>query len=232
MPRKLKVKKNAETVTKTKLTTTYWLGAHRELDRLGYLGEREGRQKGAVAVYDVLKPLPTKEVLAEAIKPLYTKSFTDWYDEVSGELESLHEEMDSWRGNMEGTGLENTSKYEEVSECADQLDSAKDALPEEVPESLKDVRLLVLMPTAVLRVSASYRSPRKFRGGPSRAARLDEATGILETLMETVRGTIEKLEAGRQGTKTDEAKTELEEFEGEMQNVLDEAQSVNFPGMF
>jgi len=225
-----KTKKNPETITKTKLTTSYWLGAHRELDRLGYLGEREGRQKGAVAVYDVLKALPTKEALAEAIKPLYTKSFTDWYEEARGDVESLQEEIGSWRDNMEGTGLENTSKYESVSECADQLDSVLQALPEEVPEAVKDLKVFVS--PIILRVSASYRSKKKFRGGPSRAARLDEATGIIETLMDAARQKREDSEAGKQGAKSEALQVELEEFEGELQNALDEAQSVDFPGMF
>jgi hypothetical protein len=39
-----------------------------------------------------------------------------------GEIEALKDEMCSWRDNMEGTNLENTSKYEEVSECADALE--------------------------------------------------------------------------------------------------------------
>lgn len=228
-----KVKKNVElfeTVTKTKLTTTYWLGAHVELERLGYVKEQEGRQRGAVAVYDVLKILPTKEVLAEEIKPLYTKPFTDWYDEARGDLESLQEEIGSWRDNMEGTGLENTSKYESVSECAGQLDTALQSVPEEMPESLKDVK--VLMPTSVLRVSASYRFSKKFRGGPSRAARLNEVTGIIETLMNTAREHREKLAEVKLTDEVLDVADGIEEFEGELQNALDEAQSVEFPGMF
>lgn len=222
-----KAKKNPETITKTKLTSTYWLGAHRELERLDYLGEREGREKGAVATFDVLKALPTKEALEVEVKPLYTKPLTDWYDEARGEVESLQEEIGSWRDNMEGTGLENTSKFEQVSECADQLDNALGALPEEVPEAVKAEKVFVS--PVILRVSASYRSKKKFRGGPSRAARLDEATGIVETLMDAVREKREKME---QRASTAEAATELEEFEGELQNALDEAQSVDFPGMF
>jgi hypothetical protein len=225
-----KTKKNPETITKTKLTTTYWLGAHRELERLGYLGEREGREKGAVAVYDVLKPLPGQAALAEAIKPLYTKSFTDWYEDAKGDMESLQEEISSWRDNMEGTGLENTSKFEQVSECADQLDNAVQAVPEKVPEAVKDLKVFVSPIT--LRVSASYRSAKKFRGGPSRAARLDEATGIVETLMDAARQKREDAEVGKQSAKSEALQVELEEFEGELQNALDEAQSVDFPGMF
>ncbi len=38
------------------------------------------------------------------------------------EIEALKEEICSWRDNMEGTNLENTSKYQEVSECADMLE--------------------------------------------------------------------------------------------------------------
>ncbi len=45
-------------------------------------------------------------------------------DEVldAAELESLRDEMTDWRDNMEGTGLENTDKFEQVSEAADILE--------------------------------------------------------------------------------------------------------------
>ncbi|MCJ7816693.1 MAG: hypothetical protein MUP55_02440, partial [Candidatus Aenigmarchaeota archaeon] len=41
-----------------------------------------------------------------------------------GEIESLAEEMGSWRDNMQGTNLEMTSKYEAVSDAADTLENA------------------------------------------------------------------------------------------------------------
>jgi chromosome segregation ATPase len=47
-----------------------------------------------------------------------------YFDDVRSEIQSLSEEMRSWADNMEGagTGLENTEKYERVSEAADILE--------------------------------------------------------------------------------------------------------------
>lgn len=45
-----------------------------------------------------------------------------------GELETLRDEMTEWRDNMDGTGLENTSKFQEVSDAADTLENQVDEL--------------------------------------------------------------------------------------------------------
>jgi len=51
-----------------------------------------------------------------------TQTITDALEDAKFELSSLAEEMGEWRDNMEGTNLENTTRYEEVSECADTLE--------------------------------------------------------------------------------------------------------------
>jgi len=51
------------------------------------------------------------------------------------EIESLKEEIESWRDNMSGTPLESTEKYSRLEECADALDdigSATDSLTTEI----------------------------------------------------------------------------------------------------
>lgn len=65
-------------------------------------------------------------------------------------VEELKEEIESWKENMEGANMEHLPKYEEVSECYDQLDSAmsyldsvslpelKEGLDKEERESLAD----------------------------------------------------------------------------------------------
>lgn len=45
-------------------------------------------------------------------------------EDATGRVQELHDEMESWAGNMEGTNLENTQKYEDVSSARDILDSA------------------------------------------------------------------------------------------------------------
>jgi len=62
-----------------------------------------------------------------------------------GEVEQLYEEIDSWASGMEGTNLENTSKYDDLKECLDALEALKDALDSlegleiiEIPSDPKD----------------------------------------------------------------------------------------------
>lgn len=54
------------------------------------------------------------------------------------ELESLTEEMTSWRDNMSGTGLENTSKYEAVDEAASTLEGIDTSMNTSI-ESASDI---------------------------------------------------------------------------------------------
>jgi hypothetical protein len=46
----------------------------------------------------------------------------------SSEIESLRDEIENWKSGMEGTNLESTSKYEELSECLDNLENAISSL--------------------------------------------------------------------------------------------------------
>lgn len=48
----------------------------------------------------------------------------------TGELEALAEEIGSWRDNMSGTSLENTGKFEQVSDAASTLEDIDTEAPE------------------------------------------------------------------------------------------------------
>lgn len=64
---------------------------------------------------------------------------SDAYAEIDvSEVESLKDEMESWRDNMESGNLENTPKYEEVNECADALDTLYSAV-EEANENIQNI---------------------------------------------------------------------------------------------
>ena len=57
--------------------------------------------------------------LAEAISKIQ-----DGMDEIR----SLADEISEWRGNLEGTNLENTQKYSELQECEDGLNEAAESI--------------------------------------------------------------------------------------------------------
>jgi len=83
---------------------------------------RLGEAMGTVAeVISKLEEIKDDESLKDAEKVKQSN------DAISGvdvsEVESLAEEMGSWRDNMQGTNLESTDKYSRVEECADTLET-------------------------------------------------------------------------------------------------------------
>lgn len=120
------------------------------------------------------------------------------------ELESLKDEMGEWRDNMEGTGLENTSKYEQVQEAADTLESYVSEI--EVPEALEDVK------------ATWYESVNKNkRRGASRAVRLGNAVSMLQAAAEAL---------------TDNETEGAEDLVSEIEELSGNVEGVEFPGMF
>ena len=72
---------------------------------------------------------------------IYESEFTDEQKEAMKEkldnmescfdlsgIEELRDEIENWKSGMEGTNLENSSKYEELSECYNNLDNAISSL--------------------------------------------------------------------------------------------------------
>ena len=53
---------------------------------------------------------------------------------AGSEVETLRDEIENWSSGMEGTNLENTSKYEALGECRDALEDAMSTLDGVVEE--------------------------------------------------------------------------------------------------
>ena len=69
---------------------------------------------------DLLQELgeePTEKQKTEAVKK--AQALVDGLDLM--DVESLRDEIENWQSGMEGTNLENTNKYSEVSDAADEL---------------------------------------------------------------------------------------------------------------
>jgi hypothetical protein len=172
-------------------------------------------------------------------------------------VEELKDEMGDWRDNMEGagTGLENTDKFQRVSEAADTLESAEESLREaaETAEALENATL------PVTPVEYSYYKPYG-RKMPSRYDRLGEATSVLQGALEIIDAFVQNLRDEADDPTTDDevdlesmsdaereaaekaaeeadekANDAVEEVEGiadQIREAIDECQSVDFPGMF
>lgn len=96
--------------------------------RCGDCVRREGLEK-----LPAPKQLSRSARLAESLAAI-EKALDDHKPADLGDIESLAEEMASWRDNMEGTGLEATGKFEAVGEAAEALESGKDELEGAIEE--------------------------------------------------------------------------------------------------
>lgn len=124
-----------------------------------------------------------------------------------GEFQSLRDEMGEWADNMSGANMEHLPKYDEVSEARDALENFCDNEPE-VPAAFNEVRVDVM---------------ENHRKHQSRGDRLSYATQQLVSVVEWLES--DEVTAG---PNADDAET----LRDELQNAIDEAESVSFPGMY
>lgn len=153
-----------------------------------------------------------KKKTPRAKKPEPRKiNLTDAVGEAFGELECLAEEMRDWAGNIEEK-FSSTQKYEDVSTAADSLENIQQP---DIDDTLGEIEITIQDPTP-------SRKPR------SRATRCGDACNILSNCISA----LEEF-ASFDSADTDEAKVELaDDLRGELENVMSEAESVEFPGMF
>jgi DNA repair exonuclease SbcCD ATPase subunit len=125
-------------------------------------------------------------------------------DSAHGVIEELMTEMQEWRDNIEGTGLENTEKFQTISESADMLESGENYLQDAV-SSMEDI-------ACDREVEYSYLQPYG-RKPMNRADRFGEASSLLESAADVLEGYIEEIreEASAAREEADEAVFEAEE---------------------
>lgn len=175
------------------------------------------RARRARQTYQILKDLPTVDLYRSLYTTKFTISVGDAIEEAKGIIEELKEEISSWRDNMDGSGLENTPKFEEVSEAADALENI-DVGEYEGPDGITFVS-----------------SP--FDGGsrPDRAAR---AGSLLEAAASAIREYAEEHTSEDSESETPSEATEevdvdsLNSQADELESKASEIQEVNFPSMF
>jgi chromosome segregation ATPase len=68
-----------------------------------------------------VKEVPINSAPASRVESLIS-------DIDTSEIESLKDEIEQWKSGMEGTNLENTQKYQDLSSCYDTLETGIDAL--------------------------------------------------------------------------------------------------------
>jgi chromosome segregation ATPase len=165
-------------------------------------------------------------------------TIADCLNNAKGEIESLSDEMSSWRDNMEGTNLEYTSKYETVSESADVLEDQLGNL-ENVISEIEEIEGFDLQKTTEVTLTESRK--------PSRRDRLDMAIAYLSAAKDELQDQVDEMrEKVRQLEELDvltpEQKEEMDKLEesadsmedqlNELDNIISELENVEFPGMY
>lgn len=151
----------------------------------------------------------------------HDSSIMDAVEDAKSVVEELASEMSEWRDNMEEK-LSQTEKYERVSEAADCLEgSGYDYL--DVPQAITDHGEL-----SNLTFKVSQIAPYGRKAHP-RWMRLANAVACLEGAHNELS---RFLDAAPEEDATEELRREVEDFVGEIQDVIDELNSVEFPGMY
>lgn len=145
----------------------------------------------------------------------YTEEFSlpDAVSEAFGEITALAEEMREAFDNTPDS-LQQSGVGEARGQAADDLENISEVeVPGEADKGLHLLRVQV---------------PRTRYGSrnPSRAARRDDACATLQACMDMLDTHIEKMPVGE--VDTDEAQS----FRDELDSAKDEAEQVNFPGMY
>lgn len=158
-----------------------------------------------------------------------------------GEVESLKEEIEEWRDNLDNANMTHLPKYDEVSEAADALETAQsqaedaqsefDNLPDDVKTSV---------------------TPYRYGKTKSRSSRAGEAGAMLRVVADRLReleeAKTERLDQIAKATSADDlSKTDSDALEAEQAKLeeadyetaaeslgqaADELDNVSFPGMY
>lgn len=143
--------------------------------------------------------------------------------DAQGEIESLHSEMEEWQQSLEGAGMDHLPKYDEVAECVDTLDTARDCIEEaarafgEMPEALRAKLITYTIDTR-----------RKAR---SRNAQRSNICNGLWAVKDWLDGFGDFEEAtGEEGT--DDQIDEFETLRDQLGDGLDSLENAEFPSMF
>ena len=145
-----------------------------------------------------------------------TSTVRDAINDGFADLEELAEEMGSWRDNMNGTPAENTGRFEVVTETADTLEGLdRPTVNDDLPESILDA--------LVTYTYAKVQSGRQRT--PSRSYRCSNACNQMSAGAEFIRGALD-------GVEDENVRVDLETLAAEVEEVISNVESLEFPGMY
>lgn len=163
---------------------------------------------------------------------LVTGSAETALSDAASEVRELADEMESWRDNMSGTALENTSKFEMVDEAASALSDLADSLENVDMDAFSHLSG---------ETSWSVQQNVNKRRSVSRATRLSNAESAFEAAKSAVESAMYDLGDVDIEDDDDEAeqlrKQEAQDRKDGLESLLNELEnidewSVDFPGMY
>lgn len=188
------------------------------LARLGYI---QKDRTGSAQAYTRVKALPTDvDVLHQEYSDRYYKTNpVSAFEDALSEVESLSEEMTSWRDNMgQHEGLSATQKYEEVETAADTLENQQS----ELDSIQSDLEKLDGLDEIELTVAPPY-DPHFYGHSMGRAKRLANALADLNGVKEGLE--LYKID------KSPEDQLNIDQLVDQLDNAISELEGVDFPSM-
>jgi hypothetical protein len=158
---------------------------------------------------------------AMAAKKMITREMTldGMVNDAFSEFATLRDELGEWADNMSSANMEHLPKYEQVDEARNTLDGFCDDEPD-MPENV---------PATLVTLLKWEESGRK--KSTSRASRCSEATELLGRVIEHLEAFIEEHDE-EDAVWADTDRDEWEQYVTDLTNAKDEAEGVEFPGMF
>jgi len=189
-----------------KLTCDYDRWATKVLEAEGFIEQlpKEGMRK-----YKVLKTLPIRDTYIALRNARYTDTATSIISGAYSDIIDLCEELSSWRDNIQGTGLENTDRYNTLDDAVSTLENISEPT---IPEWFNNFKIL--------------RLPNLERHR-SRTTRASNAKADIDAVVEEVS---QILDIDNKIPK--EMKDEIQECLNQIENDFNEVENVEFPSMY
>lgn len=161
------------------------------------------------------------------------------FEDARSEVECLMEEIREWQESLESNNMEHLPKYEEVSACYNELESANDLFQSlEVPEALEELEISFTQDT---RQEANSRRGRMGNADTALCAVQSAAEDWLsenEELELTPDEDLDQLPDGQEPVTQEmvderqEQREKIEQFVSELEEAIGTAQNAEFPGMY
>ena len=190
-----------------KLTSDYDRWAADVLASSGFI-EQLSRERG-MRKYKTLKALPTRDAYLAMRNAKYTDIASSIISGAYSDISDLCEELNSWRDNMQGTGLESTSKFSTLEDTISTLENISEPT---IPEWFNNFKIL--------------RLPSLERNR-SRANRAGDAKADIDAVIEEVSQALET-----DSTIPKEAKDGIQECLSQIENDFSDVENVEFPSMY